>query len=37
MIETVRVGSELPDEALLSRSDDLLVDFDAHSRCFRSS
>ena len=35
MIETVRVGSELPDEALLNRSDDLLVDFDRAFKMFQ--
>jgi hypothetical protein len=35
MIETVRVGSEVPDEALLSRSDDLLVDFDRAFKLFQ--
>jgi hypothetical protein len=35
MIETAGVGSALPDEALLSRSDDLLVDFDRGFRMFQ--
>ena len=35
MIETARVGSALPDEALLSRSDDLLVDFDRAFQMFQ--
>ena len=35
MIETVRTGAALPDEALLRRSDDLLVDFDRAFKMFQ--
>jgi len=35
MTETVRADSALADEALLSRSDDLLVDFDRAFRMFQ--